>query len=822
MNHWLLSLALGLTVAGLAPAESARTVTWPSTTMTALAAAGENRSELERALTEAPADQRESMQFLVENMPMVDLTTLTADFLLGHVAAAHEAMDQAPWASLVPRDIFLNDVLPYASLNEVRDGGRPVLRAQAAPLVAECRTPAEAAHRLNQELFGMVNVRYSTGRRKPDQSALESMASGLASCSGLSILLVDACRSVGIPARVVGTPMWTNMRGNHTWIEVWDSGWQFAGAAEPDGNGLNHGWFVGDAAKADDSNPRHRIYASSFKKTELSFPLVWNRRIDWVPAVNVTARYTAAAPPEPEGLVRVLVRVLDRPNGRRVAARVDVLDAAAAIRCFSGVSRDESADLNNILPFLLKPGTAYTVRVEHDGRVVTRSFTPTDEPDQIATLVFQADSESAKKVSASWPEWRGSNGDGQAPGRGYPLRWSETENVRWKTMLPGRGWSSPVVADGTVWMTAAIEVPCTPEEEKARLQSNTGDQPLTLLAEAKLLALAVDAVTGALRDPIELMTIKDPQWVHQQNSYASPTPVLADGKLIAHFGTFGTACVDTATGSVLWRNQEIQLMHENGPGSSPIVWKDKVIFHADGSDSQSIVALDLATGKVAWQTARSGKLHPNPQLQKSYATPILIERGGRPMIFSNGADWAYAYDPASGSEIWRKEYGELGFSLSARPIESAGLVVFSTGFMKSSIQALRCAESGDPELVWSVSKNAPTIPSPLAVGDTIFFLADQSMASCVEAATGREYYRERLGGSFNASPIAADGRIYASSREGVTHVLAAGPKFQKLAENSLDGQHWATFAAIDGAFFIRTESALYRIEDLSAAAADRE
>jgi len=419
--------------------------------------------------------------------------------------------------------------------------------------------------------------------------------------------------------------------------------------------------------------------------------------------------------------------------------------------------------------------------------------------------------------AADWPQWRGPQGNGHAEGTGYPLKWSETENVAWKTPLPGRGWSSPVIADGKVWMTTAIEVSCTPEQARERLKVNTSDQPLTLLSEVRLHAQCVDAATGRLLHDIELLTVKDPQWVHQQNSYASPTPVLDGGRLYAHFGTFGTACVDAATAEVVWRSQEIQLMHENGPGSSPVVWKDKVIFHADGSDTQRIVALDAATGRLAWETKRSGALHENPQLKKSYGTPLLLERDGQSVLFSTGADWIYGYDPASGRELWRRAYGALGFSLSARPVEGHGLVFFSTGFMQPSLQAVKCSATGEPELVWTADKNVPTIPSPLVVGGEVFFLADQSMASCADAKTGEERYRERLGGNFNASPIAADGRIYASSREGVTHVLAAGPEFKKLAANKLDGQQWATFAADDGAFFIRTDTALYRIQEKAAA-----
>jgi Transglutaminase-like superfamily len=242
-------LACALTFHGaLTAAEPARW--WTNAIEPALVSSGDNRAELTKALVDVPVPQREGMSFLIENMPRVDLESLSAAYLLDHVAQGYEAMAGAPWARDVPREIFLNDVLPYASLNEARDGGRRRLRELSAPLVKECRTPGEAAQLLNRKLFRLVNVRYSTQRKKPDQSPLESISSGLATCSGLAILLVDACRSVGVPARIVGTPMWTNLRGNHTWVEVWDGDWHFTGAAEPDPNGLDRGWFKGDAAKA--------------------------------------------------------------------------------------------------------------------------------------------------------------------------------------------------------------------------------------------------------------------------------------------------------------------------------------------------------------------------------------------------------------------------------------------------------------------------------------------------------------------------------------------------------------------------------------------
>ena len=374
-------LSLGLAASAIAE----EMPPWTPTTQKALTAAGTNRAELERALVAVPAQQREGMQFLIENMPPVDLANLKAEFLLTHVADSYQSMERAPWASLVPKNLFLNDVLPYASLNEVRDNGRQKLREIATPLVKDCKTPSEAAQTLNQKLFGIVNVKYSTTRRKPDQSSLESMQSGVATCSGLSILLVDACRAVGVPARVVGTPMWTNLRGNHTWVEIWDRGWHFAGAAEPDGNGLDHGWFAGDAAAANDEKAEHRIYASSFKQTGIAFPLVWDRSISWVPAVNVTDRYTGAVK-SPEGGVRVLVRVLDKLEGQRVAARVTVTDAADAAMAFAGTSRGETADLNNILPFQLVPGHTYHVEIQDHDKSVNKDIAVTKEWEQILTV----------------------------------------------------------------------------------------------------------------------------------------------------------------------------------------------------------------------------------------------------------------------------------------------------------------------------------------------------------------------------------------------------------------------------------------------------
>lgn len=260
----------------------------------ALARAGANRAALESALARVPAEQASSLRFLIANMPERDLRTLDADFLLEHVSGAHSALAGAPWREAVPEEVFLDAILPYATVDERRDRWRADFRARFAPLVAGAKSAGEAAALLNREIFPLLGVKYSTGRPKANQSPYESIEAGLASCTGLAILLIDACRSVGVPARFVGTPLWSDGSGNHSWVEIWDGGrWRFTGAAEPTGAELDRGWFTDRALRATRDDPRHAIYAVVWRRTELPFPMVWNPEDRSVAAVDVTDRYTA-------------------------------------------------------------------------------------------------------------------------------------------------------------------------------------------------------------------------------------------------------------------------------------------------------------------------------------------------------------------------------------------------------------------------------------------------------------------------------------------------------------------------------------------------
>ena len=339
----------------------------------ALNRSGGNRAQLRLALDSCPIGQREGMEFLIANMPERDLLSLTAEFLLEDVRLAYQLWGNSAWKDKVPKEIFFNNVLPYASINERRDSWRKDFNQRFSPLIDGAKTPSLAAARLNQRLFPMVNVRYSTQRAKADQSPYESIKSGLASCTGLSVLLIDACRSVGIPARFVGTPLWSDNSGNHSWIEVWDDGWHFTGAAEPSGDDLDKAWFVDRASTAKRDNAMNAIYAVSFQRTPVHFPLVWDRSIDYISAVNVTDRYIDRAAKPPEGTAQIRLRVLDSTTGKRLGAIVQIYDEQAKL-VFEGTTKDERFDANDHLSLHLPVGQKYNLEIRNGNRIKKSSF----------------------------------------------------------------------------------------------------------------------------------------------------------------------------------------------------------------------------------------------------------------------------------------------------------------------------------------------------------------------------------------------------------------------------------------------------------------
>lgn len=415
----------------------------------------------------------------------------------------------------------------------------------------------------------------------------------------------------------------------------------------------------------------------------------------------------------------------------------------------------------------------------------------------------------ASLSAADWPQWRGPGGQGHSNAKGLPLTWSETENIVWRTAIPGRAWSSPVIDGQHIWLTTAVESEA-PEAEKAKkMKDNFAGQPLNIVGKVSLRAVCIDRSSGKLLHDVELLVAESPDPVHQLNSFASPSPILEDGRLYAHFGTNGTACLDTTTQKILWTNRELKLKHENGPGSTPVLWGDLLIVHCDGSDTQSIAALNKLDGKVAWRTNRSGEMNPEPQLKKAYGTPLITNVGGREAVLSPAADWLYAYEPETGRELWKLPYGAQGFSIVPRPVVGHGMIFFGTSFMKPEILAVTLDDK--PKIAWRFGKQAPNMPSPLLVGDELYIVADKGVMTCLDAKTGQANWTERLGGNFCSSPLFADGRILVGNREGQTFVVAPGKTYKLSATNQLDGEIMATPAAVDADLFVRTNKALYRI-----------
>jgi outer membrane protein assembly factor BamB len=421
---------------------------------------------------------------------------------------------------------------------------------------------------------------------------------------------------------------------------------------------------------------------------------------------------------------------------------------------------------------------------------------------------------SAVADSKSWPQWRGPDASGHGYPGTYPTQWSAEENLAWMAKIPGRGHSSAVHENGHIWITTAIETPASEKEKEERLKENEGLSTVTVLSEVSLRAVKLDPKTGGILKNIEVIQKKQPQWVHHLNSYASPSPVIEGNRLYLHFGAYGNACIDAVSGKIIWKNnqKELWVMHENGPGSSPIIWENLMIFHLDGSDKQSIVALFKDTGEIAWQSKRSGELKENPQLRKSYSTPIITNFNGQPILISCSADWVYGYNPRNGEELWKINYGILGFSNVARPIVGHGMFYISTCFMKAEIHAYKYEGLDKPKLAWKMIKGAPKMPSPILVDKQLYVMNDGGILTCVDAISGDVEWRERVGGEFSASPTYANGLLYFSDREGKTTVVKPGSELNIVAENKIDGTaHMASITPYENSFLLRSKKGLYRI-----------
>jgi outer membrane protein assembly factor BamB len=422
-------------------------------------------------------------------------------------------------------------------------------------------------------------------------------------------------------------------------------------------------------------------------------------------------------------------------------------------------------------------------------------------------LVLRLLTWAAPAAGADWPEFRGPSGDGQAPALAegkslsLPLQWSETNHVRWKTAIPYRGWSTPVVMGGQAWLTTATE---------------DGHD---------LFAIGVNAETGKILFNEKLFHWDNPEPLGNgasMNSYATPSPVIEAGRVYVHFGSLGTACLDTTTGKVRWKRDDLRCRHYRGASSSPVLFENLLILTMDGVDLQYVVALDKRTGETVWKANRSvawndenvpGQMAKDGDLRKAHSTPLIATVAGEPQMFSAGAKAAYGYDPRTGRELWRVEYSD--WSVAPRPLYDQGLVFFVTGLMKKELWAVRPDGQGDvteTHVAWKLGTHVGKYASPILVEGLIYTAAEESFITCVEAATGTVVWTERLGGKYAASPIYAGGRLYFFDQEGRTTVLKPGRTCQVLANNALADGFMASPAVSDKALLLRTRTHLYRIE----------
>ena len=327
--------------------------------------AGKNKNQIKKALRKVPKVHRAGMEWLIKHMPEEDLKNVTSDFLLENCELAYKAWKEASWGREIPEDVFFEYVLPFANLNEKRESWRKDFYYRFSGIMRNSASSYQAAASLNNKMFEMVGVKYSTKRSKADQAPYESMETGLASCTGLSILLIDACRSIGVPARFVGTPMWYNNSGNHSWVEIWDNGWHVTGAAEPTGDELNNVWFSGLASRAVEGHPKYGIFAATWADSEIHFPMDWLPGIDSYNAVDVTASYIKNMD---ESLVPIRIRTIDAKGERQQVAVVVTGDDNFS---FEGVSKSEACDLNDHLTLMLPKGKEFIIKTKHDQKKIS-------------------------------------------------------------------------------------------------------------------------------------------------------------------------------------------------------------------------------------------------------------------------------------------------------------------------------------------------------------------------------------------------------------------------------------------------------------------
>lgn len=404
---------------------------------------------------------------------------------------------------------------------------------------------------------------------------------------------------------------------------------------------------------------------------------------------------------------------------------------------------------------------------------------------------------SVQRPVDNWPEYRGPSANGHSPATSVPLTWDETRNVRWKTPIPGRGWSTPVIWGKQIWLTTA-----TPDGRA-------------------LSVLCVDRNTGRILLNHVAFTVVRPHPISDVNSYASPSPVIESGRVYVHFGVYGTACYDTRTMKQLWKRDDLPCTHSVGPGSSLLLYRDRLIVTLDGTDVQYTVALDTLTGRTLWKADRSNTFGTNraaaSERYKAFGTPIVAVVSGKAQLICPAAGGVYAYDPADGREVWQVRHG--GYSTASRTMLGHGMAYVNTGYDQAELIAIRLGGSGDitgSRVAWRFSRNMPLKPSAILVADLIYAAGDGGALTCLDARTGELVWRGRLPGNYSASPVYVGGRLYFFSEQGKVTVLQPGREQKVIAESTMPEGMMASPAIVGKALYLRTKTALYRIEESAA------
>ena len=398
--------------------------------------------------------------------------------------------------------------------------------------------------------------------------------------------------------------------------------------------------------------------------------------------------------------------------------------------------------------------------------------------------------------SENWTHFRGSNLNGIAVNSKLPLIWGDSD-MKWKTEIHDKGWSSPVIYNNQIWITTA---------------KNDGKE---------LYAVCVDFQTGKIVRDILVFTPDTVIKKNDINSYATPTPCIEKGFVYVHYGSLGTACINTTNGKIIWKRADFKCDYMMGPASSPVIYKDLIILHFEGTDANYIVALKKSNGEVAWRVNRPKEIYDAlPSIgRKAYITPILINVKGRDMLISNGSFVCIAYEPATGKEIWRVVRGAE--SAVAMPFTEKGVVFWFTGFMYAADKSKFCeilavnpdgkGDITDSNILWRKKAEYLQLLSPVVKDGLIYTVDAKNIMMCIDAVTGEEIWSTRMKANFNASPVFLNGNIWFFSVKGEVLVIKAGRKYEVVAQNKMDSGIWATPAFLRNSVIMRTEKYLCRI-----------